>query len=108
MDGNALMVERVAKAISMALVGDDRYFPDYDTLARAAITAMREPTETMLHAGCAKAAEEQARPVGINRTDAGDIFQAMIDAALEEQAPSATPIPEVAAPRLQSKVDARS
>ena len=49
--------------------------------ARAAIRAMGEPTKEMVLAGCAKAAEEQLRPISINRRDAADLWRAMIDAA---------------------------
>lgn len=41
----------------------------------------REPTEEMLLAACAKAAEEQCRPIPIRKQDAGELYDAMISAA---------------------------
>jgi len=52
-------------------------------IGHAAIKAMREPTEEMVLAGCAKAREEQVRPISVNRKDAWDLWQAMIDNALK-------------------------
>jgi len=64
------MVEKVAKAINDAMLQHGDYKPD--ELARAAIAAMREPTERMKEAGFW---EGSASP---------NNYRAMIDAALEE------------------------
>lgn len=58
----------------------DRIWPD---LMRAAIEALREPTEAMVDAGaeCPIADEDQGNLAGEART----IFAAMIDAALSEK-----------------------
>ena len=65
------MVERVARAIASHVgYADDDWFK-YGPAARAAIAAMREPTEEMLKAAYAKAFDKE-------------IWQAMIDAALSE------------------------
>lgn len=45
------MVDRVARAISKCVSDSDRYWPSYVLAARAAIEAMREPTEAMKEAG---------------------------------------------------------
>ena len=69
------MIERVARAL---LVADrSAITPDYyQRMARAAIEAMREPTEAMLDAGV-NFRERNARTE--------QIWQAMIDAALKEK-----------------------
>lgn len=66
------MIERVARALAES---DPEYDPvwDYRPQARAAIEAMREPTEDMKSAGHFWAGE-----------DCGPCFSSMIDAALEE------------------------
>jgi len=64
------MVEKVAKAINDAMLQHGDYKPD--ELARAAIAAMREPTERMKEAGFW---EGSASP---------NNYRTMIDAALEE------------------------
>ena len=68
------MIEQVARAL---LVADrSAITPDYyQRMARAAIEAMREPTEAMLDAGV-NFRERNARTE--------QIWQAMIDAALSE------------------------
>jgi len=67
------MIERVARAICQEEVGALDYWETYLPLARAAIAAMREPTERMSAA---------AYPKG--RILAGKkAWQAMIDAALK-------------------------
>jgi hypothetical protein len=84
------MVERVARAIAKSACGDDEALDDRGTPAwraclneaKVAIKAMREPTEAMILAACAKAKEEQVRPIEINRIDADTLYRAMIDAAL--------------------------
>tara|TARA_R110000868_G_scaffold309027_1_gene570439 strand:- start:3353 stop:3583 length:231 start_codon:yes stop_codon:yes gene_type:complete len=65
------MIERVAKAINDTMLQHGDYKPD--ELARAAIAAMREPTEDMVEAGYYDAMAEDAKAT----------FTAMIDAALE-------------------------
>lgn len=80
------MIERVARALCKADGCDpDHESPDqidagiklwtrYVRDARAAIEAMREPTEAM---------SEAVKPLGLCRTeDAAEIYRAMIDAAL--------------------------
>lgn len=65
------MIDRVARAIedaNMKASGDEDYAP----LARAAIEAMREPTDAMVDAG-----QWQIDPVSL--------YQSFIDAALNEQ-----------------------
>ena len=49
----------------------------YDLIARAAIEAMREPTETMLKAGDLPGWDDSVS-IGLS----GEVWQAMIDAAL--------------------------
>ncbi|MEZ2132438.1 MULTISPECIES: hypothetical protein [unclassified Sinorhizobium] len=73
------MIERVARAI-MEDSGGGRDRPDfnwryYESAARAAIEAMREPTEDMRIAGC----QETWLDPSVD-----DIYRAMIDAALQE------------------------
>lgn len=69
------MVERVAKAIALAnRAPDSDDWPVYVADARAAIEAMREPTDAMVDAG-----------EGTMCPHAGCIFSDMIDAALNEQ-----------------------
>jgi len=67
------MIERVAKAIWRSMGDNDDAFldfrDDYLLYARAAIEAMREPTEGMLEAA--------------SRADLEDEWSAMIDAALK-------------------------
>jgi hypothetical protein len=81
-------VERVARTISDAMSCDDaaalywgydEYPERFREVARAAIAAMREPTEAMLEAGPADPYMDK------------DVWARMIDAAL---APSASPPPE--------------
>lgn len=83
------MVERVARAIASAdpdqagqidgsEMGDyfwEKYRDHYMTLGRAAIEAMREPTEAMEDAG------NSATYIWIDETSA-DVWPRMIDAAL--------------------------
>lgn len=68
------MIEKVARAMCEADngAGYDARWDFYIPMAKAAIHAMRDPTEAMLDAGH-------------SQTDfAGDAWQSMIDAALEE------------------------
>lgn len=103
------MIERVARAIYAADMSDDEALFDMMSpsqrdvvldIARAAIAAMREPTEGMLagtEAPGAWGAEPRfVVPVGyengpIYREQCAEIYQAMIDAALEERPDSTTP-----------------
>jgi hypothetical protein len=78
------MVERVARALCRsAALGDpgqayiDANWPNYSTAARAAIEAMREPTEAMIGAG--RGALPNFCP---EDSDALVCWQDMIDAAL--------------------------
>ena len=73
------MVERVAKAITEAFEREGRVFDDgqAETLARAAIEAMREPTEAMTKAGDLPGWDDSVS-VGLS----GEVWNAMIDAAL--------------------------
>lgn len=81
------MRERIAITLSM-VDPDERGLPNgygmaefYRMLAVHVLAEMREPTTEMLLACCAKAAEEQCRPITVNVTDAADFWQAMIDEA---------------------------
>lgn len=70
------MIERVARAIADADMEDYMEFAHrYDAAARAAIEAMREPSEKMVLAG--KAVEPRHYTFSSS-------YLAMIDAALEE------------------------
>ena len=70
------MIERVAKAINDAMLQHGDYKPD--ELARAAIAAMREPTDRMVHVGTMNNLRQDVFfMVGICKN--------MIDAALEEK-----------------------
>ena len=79
------MIERVARAMCQS-DGDDpeRYWRDYEVNARAAIEAMREPTEAMIAAG------HLNDPLGCDVADAAAVYPAvwegMINAALSEAA----------------------
>lgn len=70
------IIERVSRAISGAP------FPSKSSLrkARAAIEAMREPTENMIFAG----SQGYDPSLDLGYKEAAGIFQAMIDAALNE------------------------
>lgn len=74
------MIERVARAICTADGYD--HTPDEiercPDLARAAITAMREPDETMWQAGWATV------PYDVHENALADAWHAMVDAALAE------------------------
>jgi hypothetical protein len=88
------MVERVARAILADIKSCDSYvMPHADTglmtvdghfdiadLARAAITALREPTEAMIRAG---RIEIDGDDLGGSDAVARDAWRAMIDAALK-------------------------
>lgn len=70
------MVERIAKAIEVAFEREGRVFDagQAETLAHAAIEAMREPTEAMMTAGCFE---------GIGRGTAQFVWRDMVDEALK-------------------------
>lgn len=72
------MVKTVARAIKMATAQNwtGPHLP-FDEMARAALQALREPTEAM---------EEAAKPYGICMSALDDAWRAMIDAALSEGA----------------------
>lgn len=75
---SASMVERVAAAIWPHAEWNGDY-QEAVAAARAAIAAMREPTEGMSLAG------DKRRYSGATNYDAADVYHAMIDAALGEQ-----------------------
>jgi hypothetical protein len=70
------MIERVAKAINDTMLQHGDYKPD--ELARAAIAAMREPTDRMVHVGTMANLRQDGFFMG-------GIWKNMIDAALEEK-----------------------
>lgn len=90
------MVERVARAICAA----DGHDPDgppideypsaiypwavYRNLAKAAIEAMREPSEEMKKAGEHAEISDSYGEYYVSADNAADIFRAMVDAALKE------------------------
>jgi len=67
------MIERVARAIEATTKYALSDYTDYSDMARAAIAAMREPTEEMLQCGCHDCGHQTT------------YWQAMIDAALERK-----------------------
>ena len=79
------MIERVAKAIAL---DDCQTWNELDAVnrgmflsfARAAIAAMREPTEAMLEAGTITVSKTGV--ISISTQDAARIWRAMVDAAL--------------------------
>jgi hypothetical protein len=76
------MGHRVFAAIANALDSDPNYRPagvDLDKVARAAVTAMREPTPAMV-----RAAFDLANRDPLGSVSYAGLFRAMIDAALEE------------------------
>ena len=70
------MIERVAHAIRVEFTGmfKEDQAPAYERLARAAIEALREPTEEMLIAS----------EVDLNDFDVAAVWSVMIDAALKQ------------------------
>lgn len=77
------MIERVARAICEAdMEAFDGMEELYLAQARAAIEAMREPTEAMTFAGM-RAAEKVGG--AISSTEVNSVLTAFIDAALNEQ-----------------------
>lgn len=90
------MIERVARALRRQWSIDnfdrpsDVGWQDEINAARAAIAAMKEPTETMIspegvHIGFINDADGIEDNLYIDEDDARAIWQAMIDAALNEQ-----------------------
>jgi len=78
------MIERVAKAIAEApLKQSDTIDQDYATMARAALEAMREPTEEMMKAGLQHYMMQERD--GFNKVpfNGRTMFQFMIDEALK-------------------------
>ena len=86
------MIERVARAIHAKAfeTRDFQLAPDWDAVARAAMEAMREPTEEMIHAGgntgyfddmCISDAE-----VAAARRDCIDVWKAMLNAGIQTKA----------------------
>lgn len=81
------MIEQVARALCKAdRVKADSYDPEYNPIwfhyvpkAIAAITAMREPTDLM-----GNALNRMGRPYDAGSHSATEIWQALVDAALEE------------------------
>jgi len=79
------MIERVAKAIATKALGE--VGRDYDPFAvqncipyaRAAVEAMREPSEEMIFDG------GKAVLIVHHTLNTGDVYRAMIDAALEKK-----------------------
>ena len=89
------MIERVAKAAHDSLLGDgvestwpeSAFSPPADYFrdaARAAILAMREPTDGLIVAGSAVPLAEYPKRRPITQTEAQFCYRAMIDQALTE------------------------
>lgn len=88
------MVERVAREICKnAGHVTDRHWQHYTNAARAAIEAMREPTEEMIDAGIEakmklyerlEAEGKNTRIIVVANHPAGTIYEAMIDKAIQE------------------------
>lgn len=74
------VIERAARAVRDALPCEQCALPlgGEETIARAVLAAIREPSEAVMMAGMAKA-DETSHGVAV-----GPIWSAMIDAALEE------------------------
>lgn len=90
------MIKRVARAIADANMEDyDELKELHDALARAAIAAMREPTEAMIEVGNDQidwwrgTHEKEWAPMPEDSTtceeDVKDAYQAMIDAILKSE-----------------------
>lgn len=77
------MVERVARAISVAVLGVDTEWRNSIGLARAAISSMREPTKNMHDATYADDVFNHWFGEYIGDDPQGAIWRAMIDAALK-------------------------
>lgn len=85
------MVERVARAFVEHLRGEGAIVWEEDiAAARAAIEAMREPTEVMLpergvRVGFFSDADGIEDNMYVDKDEARDVWRAMVDAALNEQ-----------------------
>jgi hypothetical protein len=96
------MIERLVEAAKTSLREDGAcmlerdhgvtivdHHVDFEDMVRAILTAMREPTDRMNHAGrdslAAAAAVQNVQGDAFTVFKARDAFAAMIDAALEEQ-----------------------
>lgn len=75
------MIDAVARAIGKKVTGTEYGWPAWRPVARAALEAMREPSEAMLKAGDLPGWDDSVT-VGLS----GEVWQAMIDAALTEGA----------------------
>lgn len=80
-DDGMTMIERVARAIAAKETGSETNYRDFVDAARAAIEAMREPTDEMVRAG--RAVDGQYNTVRAS-IDAAAHYRAMIDKALEK------------------------
>lgn len=88
MTDNTTMIERVARAmtdkareIGFIHAGLDAL--DVEEIAKAAIEEMRKPTKEMIISGLDVVHKQENHVIG-SPIGAGDIYQAMIKAALEE------------------------
>lgn len=73
------MIERVARAIAEAQMGPGYDWTCFVDEGRAAIAAMRAPTEAMIDEGA-----DELRAGDLTRTTPPHVWRAMIDAALED------------------------
>lgn len=77
------MVERVKQAIRAELIFEGDYDPaSFEDAARAAIAAMREPTDWMIIRGC-RFTLDDGPPVQMDSAFPVKLYRAMIDAALK-------------------------
>ena len=81
---SASMIERVAAAIAMENEGWTKNAKDYIPHARAAIEAMREPTDAMVMAAEWAEPEYREDDMDVGATYKAE-WRAAIDAALNEQ-----------------------
>jgi len=77
------MVEKVARALSMVSDGTERCTHLYYPHARAAIEAIRTPTEAMVYDGYVRSAFAPECRVSSIQFDPKPVWTAMIDAALK-------------------------
>ena len=80
------MIERVAAVIAMKCEGWTKNAKDYIPHARAAIEAMREPTDAMVMAAEWAEPEYREDDMDVGATYKAE-WRAAIDAALNEQVP---------------------
>lgn len=76
------IIERAARALSVADGLGEAHWQSYTETARAVLTAIREPSEAMIEAGLAECSADWRESVC--REFLPDIWKAMIDAALAE------------------------